>query len=81
MRYGWKTSGAHAAFWVEILSIGWSRSSLDPLATKLDNGLPTDRIIGGGCRRSVKRSTANVARVEELIFSHGVAPSSVLCFH
>jgi len=45
----------------------------------IDNGLPTDRIIGRGCRRSL-RTTTDVARVEELICSHVVALSSVLRF-
>jgi len=67
-------------FLEEFPSKGWSstKSSFDRLVTKIDNGLPTDN--GRGCRRLV-RSTVNVARVEELICSHGVAPSSVIRFH
>jgi len=35
------------------------------------------QLTGRGCRRLV-RTTANVARVEELICSHSVAPSSAI---
>jgi len=36
---------------------GWPKSSLDGLVTKIDNGLPTDRIIDRSCQWSV-RTTA-----------------------
>jgi len=42
---------------------------------KVDAGLPTDRSIGRGRRRSV-RTASNIAQVEELIFSQENAPGS-----
>ena len=60
-------SGAHVAFWKN------SGAKAGPKVASIDSSLV-------GCRRSV-RTTANVARVEELICSHDVAPSSVLRFH
>jgi len=55
-------SWAHAAFWKNPRAKAGpdSRSCLDRLITKIDNkGLLTDRIIGRGCRRSV-RTTAKI---------------------
>jgi len=72
--YGVMGEKEHAAFWKnsrakavpEVASIDWSQ--------KLIMYYQNDRIIGRGCRRSV-RTTANVARVDMLICSYGVAPS------
>jgi len=75
-----KTKWNSRYFLEEFLSKGWSKSNLHRLITKIDNGLPIDRIIGRGYRRPI-RTTATVARVEELICSHIMAPSSVLRFH
>jgi len=51
------------------------QASLDRLIRKVDAGLPTDRIIGRGRRRSA-RTASNIAQVNELICSQENAPGS-----
>ena len=60
----------------EFVSESWSKSSLDRLIKKVDAGLPTDRIIGQGRRRSLK-VIMHQTRTSRL----HVAPPSVLHFH
>jgi len=50
-------------FLKEFENKNWSRASLDRLIKKVDAGLPTDRIIGRGRRRSVRSYHASDADV------------------
>jgi len=63
-------SGAHDAFWKNF------RAKAGPEVASID--LSQTVIMD---YQLTARTTANVARVEELIRSHGVAPSSVIRFH
>ena len=65
---------------------GWFRSSLHRLVTKSDtgNGLPTNRIIGRGCRRLVKpnaqrKSELNTKYSTELDWIVQLSYDTILC--
>ena len=52
----------------EFRSKGWSRSGLDSLLKRIDARGNTDRAVGSGRLRSA-RTSANIAKVEELVCS------------